>query len=210
MFWRSLCYLKHSCQHVELLLSTCKCGRPPQRCGKRVKTLFVTMVFGTFQVIETWNQTVCNPTSKSHHVWPYCSDSNVRYPSNIPLLVEIYVDQTQWTCDPPEWQVELGEAKRSAEQIISTNTGVKMARKKSGSGWKVSPDITVDSDFWEVIDLEVWEFCCTYKPRHDRKGGIIPWGSTWSLVIHDGCKVAKVDVQSDLILLQRIQHHLEP
>ena len=42
--------------------------------------------------------------------------------SNTSLFLEMFVQVTHF-----EWQVELGEAKRSAEQIISTNTGVKMA-----------------------------------------------------------------------------------
>lgn len=119
-------------------------GRSAQRCGKRVKTLFVNMVFGTFPVIEIWNQTVCNPTSKKHHF-----DHTV--------LTQMWdigaTPHSFWRClfTKPngqvthfEWQVELGEAKRSAEQIISTNTGVKMA-------WNIWEETWVDVTPWIQI-----------------------------------------------------------
>lgn len=130
-------------------------GRSAQRCGKRVKTLFVNMVFGTFPVIEIWNQTVCNPTSKKHH-FDHTVLTQMWDIGATPLFLEMFVYQTQWTSDPLWVAGRVGRSQtfRRTDHQYQHRRENGMKYLGRNLGWRHP----VDSDFWEVIDLEVWEF----------------------------------------------------
>lgn len=88
--------------------------------------------------------------------WPYCSDSNVRYRSNTSLFLEMFVYQTQWTSDPLWVAGRVGRSQtfRRTDHQYQHRRENGMKYLGRNLGWRHP----VDSDFWEVIDLEVWEF----------------------------------------------------